>query len=121
MPPTYEEVVTGEAAILHVFQLRGKQKGLAAGCRVKSGCILRSKTHKFRIIRQKAVIYDGNVSSMKHFKEDVTEVKKETECGITFIDNPDFEEGDIVQCYTSEKVQNRVTWNLDLREKSPFS
>lgn len=121
VPLTYEEVVAGEAAILQVFQLRGKQKGPVAGCRVKSGSIVNSKAHNFRIFRQKNVIYDGHLSSMKHFKEDVTEVKKENECGLTFSDNPEFQEGDMVQCYTLKKVQKEVTWNVDLHDKSSIS
>lgn len=116
MLPTYEEVVSGEAAILQVFQLKGKQKGPVAGCRVKNGSLLNSKKHSFRILRGKDVIYDGDVSSLKHFKEDVSEVRKESECGISFRGSPDFREGDIVQCYTTEKVQKLVNWNVDMHQ-----
>ena len=114
VPLSFQEVITGEATILQVFQLRGKSNSTVAGCRVKTGSLINSKRHRFRILRGKSVIHEGALSSLKRVKEDVHEAKKETECGITFRNDPEFREGDTVQCYSSEKVQNTVSWNIDL-------
>ncbi|EDN09003.1 hypothetical protein HCAG_05502 [Histoplasma mississippiense (nom. inval.)] len=105
--PTITQHVTGEAEIGQIFEISGKgrTKIAIAGSRVRNGLI--SRSHKARILRDKEVIYDGIITSLKNVKKDVTEMRKGTECGIAFDNWNDFRVGDHVQCY-EEKSEKRM-------------
>ncbi|KAJ5218956.1 Translation initiation factor IF-2 [Penicillium cinerascens] len=99
LPPTVTQRVTGEAEVQQVFEItvKGRDKTAIAGCRVRNGMI--NKARKVRVIRGNETIYDGIMTSLKNVKKDVTEMRKDTECGIGFEDWTDFAVGDHIQCY----------------------
>ncbi|KAJ5224907.1 Translation initiation factor IF-2 [Penicillium citrinum] len=99
LPPTVTQRVTGEAEIGQIFEitLKGREKTSIAGCRVRNGMI--QKSRKVRVTRGDKIIYDGTMNSLKNVKKDVTEMRKDTECGIGFEGWADFAVGDHVQCY----------------------
>ncbi|KLJ06900.1 translation initiation factor IF-2 [Blastomyces silverae] len=107
LPPTITQHVTGEAEIGQIFEISGKgrTKVAIAGSKVRNGMINRS--HKARVLRDKEVIYDGTITSLKNVKKDVTEMRKGTECGIAFENWNEFRVGDHVQCY-EEKSEKRT-------------
>ncbi|KAJ5908977.1 Translation initiation factor IF-2 [Penicillium taxi] len=99
LAPTITQRVTGEAEIQQIFEItvKGRQKSAIAGCRVRNGLINKSK--KVRVIRRNETVYDGLITSLKNVKKDVTEMRKDTECGINFENWDGFAVGDHVQCY----------------------
>jgi translation initiation factor IF-2 len=100
LEPEAKETVIGRAEVRQIFQL---SKGPAvAGCVVNTGRIAR--TGRVRVLRRKAVQFEGRIASLRHFQDDVKEVKAGTECGIRLDNFQDLQEGDIVECYTVEKV-----------------
>ncbi|PGG97163.1 translation initiation factor IF-2 [Blastomyces parvus] len=107
LPPITTQHVTGEAEIGQIFEISGKgrTKIAIAGSKVRNGMI--SRSHKARVLRDKEVIYDGTITSLKNVKKDVTEMRKGTECGIAFENWNDFRVGDHVQCY-EEKSEKRT-------------
>jgi len=107
LPPKITTTVTGEAEILQVFQikLKGRNFKSVAGCRVKTGVVERNK--KVRVFRNKEMVFDGNLDSLKNVKKDVQVMKKDTDCGMGFDGWKDFKEGDLVQCY--EVIEERRT------------
>ncbi|RDW93266.1 translation initiation factor 2 [Aspergillus mulundensis] len=107
LAPLITQRVTGEAEIGQVFEisLKGRAKTSIAGCKVRNGVISRGK--KVRVIRGQETIYDGSITSLKNVKKDVTEMRKDTECGIGFENWTEFAVGDQIQSYEeiSEKRQ----------------
>ncbi|KAL4919363.1 hypothetical protein BDW62DRAFT_199969 [Aspergillus aurantiobrunneus] len=99
LAPTVTHRVTGEAEIGQIFEitLKGRMKTSIAGCKVRNGVVNRTK--KVRVLRGQDTIYDGSISSLKNVKKDVTEMRKDTECGIAFEDWTGFAVGDQIQCY----------------------
>jgi translation initiation factor IF-2 len=99
LDPMLKEVVTGSAEIRKIFEL---SKGVpVAGCMVSSGRIVRGKV---RVRRRKEVIYEGITQSLRRFQDEVNEVRAGMECGIRIDGFGDFQEGDLIECYTLEKV-----------------
>lgn len=94
----------GEAEVLAVF--KASQLGLIAGCMVQEGSILRNA--KFRVTRNKEVIWKGGISSLKRVKEDVREVKKGFECGILLDGFKDIQVGDRIQAYEIEYLTQEL-------------
>lgn len=99
LEPVFKEVFQGNASVLAVFKI--SKVGAVAGCRVTQGDIRRNG--KVRIKRGPDTVYEGEVSSLKHEKEDVREVRQGFECGISFKNFNTFQVGDLVECYTLEK------------------
>ncbi|KAJ5408485.1 Translation initiation factor IF-2 [Penicillium cosmopolitanum] len=99
LEPTVTQRVTGEAEIGQIFEitLKGREKTAIAGCRVRNGMV--QKSRKVRVTRNDETIFDGTMNSLKNVKKDVTEMRKDTECGIGFEGWTDFAVGDHVQCY----------------------
>lgn len=103
LEPVTREVIHGTAEVKQVFQL---SKGVpVAGCVVTSGRIVKGKV---RVLRNNNLIYEGVISSMRHFQDDVTEVKAGMECGIKIEGFGDYQPGDIIQSYSIEKVQQEL-------------
>jgi len=98
LAPEFVEVVIGKAEILAIFTV---SKGLVAGCKVLQGEIRRNA--RVRILRGEEKIYDGELASLRHEKEDVREIRSGFECGMAFKGFSDFKIGDIVECYVMER------------------
>lgn len=93
--PTFVEKILGTAEVRKVFRISGV--GNVAGCYVKEGVIQRKA--KVRIYRDNSLVFDGQISSLKHLKDDVSEIKAGLECGISFKNFEDVREGDTIECY----------------------
>jgi translation initiation factor IF-2 len=101
LDPEYKEVVLGHAEVRQVIKV--SKIGSIAGCYVIDGKIIRDK--KARIIRDGIVIFEGEMNSLKRFKDDVKEVATNYECGITLEKYNDFNEGDIIEVFDMQKVE----------------
>jgi translation initiation factor IF-2 len=99
LDPELREAVVGHATVKQVFELT---RGIVAGCQVTDGRIAR--TARARILRRRQAVYDGGIGTLRRFTEDVKEVRAGLECGIRLGDFNDYEEGDIIECYTLEKI-----------------
>ncbi len=97
--PKFVEAVTGKAIVRASFKVTGT--GIVAGCYVQDGKIVRSG--KARVYRGGNVVFDGNISGLKRYKDDAKEVTIGLECGIALADYTDFIEDDIIECYVMEK------------------
>lgn len=100
LAPEKRETIEGSAEVREVFKV--SKVGTIAGCYVTEGRIDR-KGHG-RLIRDGIVIYDGEISSLKRFKDDVKEVRESFECGIGIANFNDIKVGDVIECYTVEEV-----------------
>jgi len=100
LEPEIKETVIGHAEVRATFKI--SKVGTIAGCYVVDGELRRKA--KVRVLRGKEVLYDGDVASLKHLQDDVTEVRTGFECGITLKKFNDFEEGDIIESYIVEEV-----------------
>lgn len=95
LEPKYEEQELGTADIRVRFQL--SRKGIIAGCYITEGKVTRNA--KCRVRRDKEVVYEGSVSTLRHLKDDVREVTLGMECGITFDNWEEFQEGDVIEAF----------------------
>ncbi|MGD9346551.1 MAG: translation initiation factor IF-2 [Candidatus Aminicenantes bacterium] len=100
LEPISKETYMGRAEVRRIFQI--PRIGAIAGCLVTDGKITRNA--QVRIIRNDEVIHQGKISSLKHLKNNVTEVKKDYECGIGIEKFKDIQEGDTIEAFTIEKV-----------------
>ena len=103
LEPETRETVLGHAEIRQVFKLN---KGKAAGSYVSDGKMLR--TAEARVLRDGQVVFDGKMSTLRRFQDEVEEVKSGLECGIRLAEYNDYEEGDIIECYTLEKIKQTL-------------
>jgi translation initiation factor IF-2 len=100
LAPEYEEVVTGEAEVREIFRV--PRIGAIAGCYVLSGVITRGS--KVRFLRDGTVIWKGEITSLRRFKEDAREVREGFECGIGLSDFQDLKPGDIIETYDEREI-----------------
>jgi len=100
LAPEKKETIEGSAEVREVFKV--SKVGTIAGCYVSEGRIDR-KGHA-RLIRDGIVVYDGEISSLKRFKDDVKEVREGFECGIGIANFNDIKVGDVIECYSVEEV-----------------
>jgi translation initiation factor IF-2 len=101
--PLLKEVIIGSAEVRKVFEL---SKGApVAGCVVSSGRIAKGKV---RLRRRKEVIYEGITQSLRRFQDEVNEVRAGMECGIRIEGFSDFEVGDAIECYSVEKIAQKL-------------
>lgn len=100
LQPELKERVIGKAEVRQVFKI--SRFGKIAGCRVLEGEMRRNAM--VRIYRDNKMIFDGELTSLKHEKEDVKDAKEGFDCGINLKEFDDFKEGDLVQCYVRELV-----------------
>lgn len=103
MSPIISEEQLGQAEVRQVISV--PKIGQIAGCMVSEGVINRGA--KIRLIRDGVVVYEGNVSSLKRFKDDVKEVAKGYECGVGIEDCDDMRVGDYIESY--KEVEQRVS------------
>ena len=101
LEPTYREVIEGHAEVQQTFKA-GKNT-VIAGCRITDGKITRSS--QARVLRKKEMVYDGKIASLRRGRDDVREVATGYECGIVLEDFTEFEEGDVIEAYTQERVK----------------
>jgi translation initiation factor IF-2 len=97
---TVKEVILGRAEVRDTFHI--SKVGTIAGCSVQDGKLTREA--KIRLLRDNVVIYEGKVRSLRHFKEDVNEVRNGMECGIGLENFNDVKVGDVIEAYVVEKV-----------------
>jgi len=100
LAPEVREVELGQALVRAVFRI--PKVGNIAGCKVIKGELRRNA--EIRVTRDGEAIFKGSISSLKHEKDDVAEIREGFECGIGMKDFNDFEEGDILVCFTEETV-----------------
>ncbi|UQS85474.1 translation initiation factor IF-2 [Apilactobacillus apisilvae] len=100
LAPKYKEVITGEIEVRQLY--KASKVGTIAGGMVTSGYVNRDS--KIRLIRDNVVIYNGELNSLKRFKDDAKEVKQGFECGLTIENYNDIKEGDVVESYKMEQI-----------------
>jgi translation initiation factor IF-2 len=100
LEPVIKETFLGRAQVRKIFRI--PKVGTIAGCFVTDGRITRNADIK--VLRNKEVVHKGKLSSLKHVKENVNEVKKDYECGIGLANYKDIQEGDVIEAYVVEKV-----------------
>lgn len=103
LDPELRETVIGHAEVRQVFDL---SRGRVAGSYVTDGRI--SRTARARVLRKKQPIYDGGLSTLRRFQDDVKEVRAGLECGIKLGDFTEYMPDDIIECYTLEKVPQQL-------------
>jgi translation initiation factor IF-2 len=104
LKPEQHERVTGEAEVRQTFRV--PKLGLIAGSYVRTGGIKRNA--RARLVRDGVVVYDGKISSLRRFKDDVGEVRDGYECGIGLENFQDIKDGDIVEAYEVEEVARSI-------------
>ncbi len=100
LAPEYEEVVTGDAEVREIFSV--PKIGKIAGCYATNGTITRGS--KVRFLREGTIIWKGEISSLRRFKDDVREVQAGFECGIGLSDFQDLKAGDVIETYDEVEV-----------------
>jgi translation initiation factor IF-2 len=102
LEPTFKEVRIGTAAVREVFRV--PKVGSIAGCMVTDGRITRAGETQARLLRDNVVVFEGKISSLRRFKDDVSEVKSGLECGIGLHNYNDVKVGDVIEVFTMERV-----------------
>ncbi|HSV54491.1 MAG TPA: translation initiation factor IF-2 [Burkholderiaceae bacterium] len=100
LTPDKKEEVIGTAEIRQVFKV--SKIGSIAGCMVTSGLVRR--TARLRLLRENAVIYTGELDSLKRFKDDVKEVKESFECGLNIKNYNDIQVGDVLEFFEIKEI-----------------
>jgi translation initiation factor IF-2 len=104
LAPEEEEVIVGNVEIRDIFKI--SKIGTVAGCMVISGVVKRA--NDIRIIRDGIVVYSGEIGQLKRFKEDVQEVKKGFECGLSIKSFNDLMVGDVVESYEVREIKRTL-------------
>ena len=104
LAPETRERFLGNAEILEVFNI--SKVGKVAGCRVTEGLVRRGA--KVRLIRDDVVIHEGELSTLKRFKDEVREVQSGQECGMAFTNYQDIQKGDVIECYDVETIKRTL-------------
>ena len=100
LEPVYEEETIGQVEVRQIY--KASKIGTIAGGMVTSGKITRDA--KVRLVRDGVLIYDGELGSLKRFKDDVKEVKQGYECGLTIQNYNDIKEMDVIEAYQMKEV-----------------
>ena len=100
LAPEFREVLLGHAEVRNVFKITGA--GIIAGCYVQDGKVQRNA--QVRLLRENVVVFEGKLSSLRHLKEDVKEMKEGFECGMSLEGHNDIKVGDIVECFVMEEI-----------------
>jgi translation initiation factor IF-2 len=103
LDPEFRETVIGHAEVKQVFEL---SRGIVAGCLVTDGRIAR--TARARVTRKRQPVYDGGISTLRRFQDDVKEVRSGLECGIKLGDFSEYHVGDIIECYQLEAMAQKL-------------
>ncbi len=103
LDPEHRETIIGHAEVKQVFQL---SRGIVAGCLVTDGRIAR--TARARVLRRRQPVFDGGISTLRRFQDDVKEVRSGLECGLKLGDFTEYQVGDIIECYQLEQVAQKL-------------
>ena len=104
LEPEYKKVILGSAEVRQVFHI--SKKGTVAGSHVIKGKI--GRNCKITLLREEKSIYEGNIETLRRFKDDVKEVESGYECGISLTDFDDIQEGDIIEAYILEELERKL-------------
>jgi translation initiation factor IF-2 len=104
LAPETREKFLGNAEVLEVFAI--SKVGKVAGCRVTEGVVRRGS--KVRLIRDNVVVHEGELSTLKRFKDEVREVLAGQECGMSFANYQEIQKGDVIECYDVETVKRAL-------------
>jgi translation initiation factor IF-2 len=104
LEPTYREKPLGRAEVKQVFPV--SRLGMAAGCAVTEGRLTRGA--QVRLMRDRQVVYQGKIASLRRFKDDVREVVSGTECGVLLENFQDPKAGDTLEAFEMEQVLRRL-------------
>jgi translation initiation factor IF-2 len=104
LEPTYKEHILGRAQVIQVFNI--KKVGTVAGSVVTDGKVV--KGSHARLLRDNVVVYEGRISSLKRFKDDMKDCGQGLECGIGIENFNDIKLGDMIESYEMEEVQSRL-------------
>ena len=104
LSPEVIEIAGGMARLKKVFKIKGV--GTIAGCVVEKG-VVRSDA-LVRLYRDNIQVYEGQLSSLKHYKEEVKEVKSGTDCGLSIENFNDLKEGDVIETFSKEEKERRI-------------
>ena len=104
LAPETREKFLGNAEILEVFNI--SKVGKVAGCKVTEGIMRRGG--KVRLVRDNVVIHEGDLSTLKRFKDEVKEVQNGQECGMAFANYQDMQKGDVIECFEVETIQRAL-------------
>lgn len=107
LEPVFKENYAGRATVLNVFKIT--KVGQIAGCQVSDGLIKRD--NQVRLLRDGVEVWKGKISSLKRFKEDVSEVRQGVECGIDLAGYKDIKVGDVIEAFTTEKMADELGRN----------
>ena len=112
LKPESRETILGDAEVQQLFKV--SKVGVIAGCIVRNGNILR--TAKVRVLRDGVQVYEGNLSSLKRFKDDAKEVKEGQECGIGIENFNDVKVGDTIQAFRVEEFKRTLAGSAASKE-----
>ncbi len=111
LSPEEREEILGTAEVRETFRISGV--GTVAGCYVSEGRIERKGD--VRLIRDGIVVYEGKISSLKRFKEDVREVREGFECGLGIENFNDVKVGDVIECFRVEEIARTLAGSAEAR------
>ncbi len=103
LDPLLKDVVVGQAEVRKIFDL--SKGGRVAGCAVTTGRLVRGK---MRLRRRGNLVYEGVSLTLKRFQDEVNEVRSGMECGVRLDGFDDYQEGDIIECYSVEKIAAKL-------------
>ncbi|MGO2993168.1 MAG: EF-Tu/IF-2/RF-3 family GTPase, partial [Halomonadaceae bacterium] len=104
LAPEWKEEIVGVAEVRDVF--RAPKIGAVAGCMVVEGSVFRNK--RIRVLRDNVVIYEGELESLRRYKDDVQEVRNGVECGIGVKNYNDVQVGDKIEVFDQVKVERSL-------------
>ena len=104
LEPTYKETILGQARVKEVFTV--SKVGRVAGCEVTDGIVRRNA--KVRLVRDDIVVHEGNIETLKHFKDDTSEVRSGSDCGIGLANYGDVQKGDKIEIYETEQLSRTL-------------
>jgi translation initiation factor IF-2 len=104
LAPETREKFLGNAEVLEVFTI--SKVGKVAGCRVSEGVVRRGA--KVRLIRDNVVVHEGELSTLKRFKDEVREVQTGQECGMAFAGYQELQKGDVIECFEVETIKRAL-------------
>ena len=104
LEPVFKEVYQGKAEVRETFRV--SKVGMVAGCFVQDGLLRRDS--QVRLLRDNVVAHTGKVSSLRRFKDDVSEVRSGMECGISLENFGDIKRGDVIEAFMTERVVGEV-------------
>ena len=105
LEPVFEETVNGLAEVRSTFRI--PNQGIVAGCYVTEGNVIRNDF--IRIKRGKQVVFEGRLDSLRHFKDEKSEIAQGFECGIMIKGFNEYEEGDIIESYSKKQIARAIS------------